>query len=77
MLKKRKIEVKDQLRLRVVDLKSRFKGNVDYTTLYQYEFGEQDNRTVAKIRAVWNLRETDELITSNLEKIAAKYKAAK
>lgn len=72
MLKATKISSTDNLRLRVANLKTTFRKGADYIPLYIYEFGEQTEKQVARIRAVWNLRETDEDITKNLEKIAKK-----
>jgi hypothetical protein len=68
---------KERLMRRILDLKSKFEKGQDYTTLYQYEFGPQEAETLNKIRMVWNLRETDETITKNLEKIAKKLESKK
>lgn len=72
MLKSKRIDVKDSLRLRVATLKIGFKKGFDYTTLYQYEFGTQSFEQLHKIRMVWNLREVDEVITVNLERLSKK-----
>lgn len=66
----------DELRIRIISLKKKFPKGFDYTPLYQYEFGSQAPETLNKIRAVWNLREVDEAITLNLEKIAENIKAS-
>jgi hypothetical protein len=69
-IKSRKISEKDKLLMRVATLKTVFKSRHRYTELYEYEFGKQSAKMLNKIRMVWNLRETDEQITANLEKIA-------
>lgn len=74
MLKMKKVAEKDNLRLRVAQLKTRFKKGADYTAIYQYEFGTQSEEQLNKIRMVWNLRQVDKEITENLEKIAKKIK---
>lgn len=72
MTKTKKVTVsrQDELRMRVIKLKAQFPKGFDYTPLYQYEFGGQSADQLNKIRAVWNLRDADEAITANLEKIA-------
>lgn len=79
MNKTKKVTVSDtdQLKMRVIALKQKFPKNkrLDYCPIYEYEFGPQSQDQLNKIRAVWNLREADEEITSNLEKIAEKLAA--
>lgn len=67
---KKSISEGDSLRMRIIAVKSKFPKGFDYTPIYQYEFGIQSTEQLQKIRAVWNLREIDPTITSNLEKIA-------
>ncbi|MCE3278002.1 MAG: hypothetical protein K0S44_193 [Bacteroidetes bacterium] len=61
------------LRLKISRLKEGVKGRIDYTTLYEYEYGKQPADVINKIRMVWNLRDVDAEITARLEKIIKKY----
>lgn len=70
--KTKEISDEDSLRLRV--LKAKSKIPFDYTPLYQYEFGPQNDDHLNRVRQVWNLRVVDEVITGRLEQIAEKVK---
>ena len=74
MNKTAKLKPKDSLKFRVGVVKSVFPPGLDYTPLYQYEFGLQSESDLEKIRNVWNMRATDEQITENLEKLVKKVK---
>lgn len=76
MNKPAKVKNADGLRLRIIEVKKRFGKRINYTLLYEYEFGKQPKEVIDRIRAVWNLREVDETVTKNLEKIAKNAKAA-
>ncbi len=58
----------DKLRIRMADVK-RIVPN-PYMSLYEYQYGDQQEEEKVKIRNVWNLRVTDEVITEKFEKLA-------
>lgn len=62
-----------KLIMRITALKESVSGRIDYTTLYEYEYGKQTAETLNKIRMVWALRTVDADITAKLEKIIKKY----
>lgn len=64
----------DALKMRVAEVKKKFKMRSDYTSLYEYEFGRQNESMIRKIRNVWNLIISDDEITKNLETLAKKMK---
>lgn len=66
----------DELRLRVLRVKGIIPKKFDYVPLYTYEFGDQTEEHINKLRNVWNLRSTDEEMTQRLELIADKIKHA-
>lgn len=59
----------DALRVRVLQAKSKLPKGTEYTGYYVDLFGEKTAEEITRVRAVWNLRFTDEAITDNIEKL--------
>lgn len=64
-----KVKDKDSQRLRMLKVKSKLNG-LNYTTIYQYEYGALDEKGIIHLRSVWNLKATDEKVLSRFEAIA-------
>lgn len=62
----------DALRRRLLDVKEMLLG-LNYTTIYQYEYGELDESGINHLRNVWNLKATDEDVLERFEKMAKTY----
>lgn len=71
--KEKKLKSINDLRLRILKLKARMPYWM-YGQAYQDEFGVVSESEINRIRMVWNLRLTDEKITTNLELLADKLK---
>lgn len=46
---------------------------LSYAPIYEYTFGNLTVSQYRKLKDVWNLRDSDETITKNIEFIVAKY----
>lgn len=66
----------DQLRLRVLQIKSKVPMGIDYIPYFEQVFGSQSEKKRNYIRSVWNLRATDEEITDKLEQMVEHIKSA-
>lgn len=64
----------DCLRLRILQIRAQLPKGINYTPFYEQMFGEQKKDILHKIRMVWSLREVNEEITKNLEKMVEQIK---
>jgi len=57
----------DQLKLQILQMKSRFGDGFRYMDIYQYFFGNLDSSGKNHLRDVWNTKATDKKINDRLE----------
>jgi len=61
-----KQEKSRELKLKMAQIRVQFPIN-NYSSIYQYEFGIQDEKSLARIRQVWSGFIADEEIINNFE----------
>lgn len=63
----------DDLKMRVLQLKSKIPHEINYTTIYKNYYKVEDEKHINRVRDVWNLRIADLAIILRLEAIAEQY----
>ena len=66
----------DNLRVRVLQAKTRLPKNMDYVPMYEHDCGRDlKEQEKSKLRRTWNLRDMDEKYVAWFERMADKLKA--